>query len=228
MFERLEWIIGNDNLRKIADKTVLIVGLGGVGGYTATSLVRSGIKKLIIIDNDIVNLSNLNRQIIATHSTIGMKKTDALEKMLLDINSDVEIEKYDLFLTQDNIIDIFSNQIDYVVDACDTVNTKKALINECLKREIPFISSMGTGNRLDPTKLEITDIRKTNNDPLARIIRKWVKDNKINKKIPVVSSLEVPKKLGTKIGSTSFVPSVAGLIITSYIINLIISKEKDE
>lgn len=228
MFERLEWIIGNDNLKKIANKTVLIVGLGGVGGYTATSLVRSGIKKLIIIDNDIVNLSNLNRQIIATHSTIGMKKVDALEKMILDINPDVKIEKYDLFLTKDNIIDIFSNQIDYVVDACDTVNTKKALINECLQREIPFISSMGTGNRLDPTKLEITDIRKTNNDPLARIMRKWVKDNKINKKIPVVSSLEVPKKLGIKIGSTSFVPSVAGLIITSYIINLIISKEKDE
>jgi len=225
MFERLSLLIGDDNLNKISDKTVLVVGVGGVGGYTVTSLVRSGIKSIIIIDYDVVDVTNINRQIIAFHSTIGKKKVDVLEQMLLDINPSVNVIKYDLFLEESNLVDVFDkHKIDYIVDACDALKTKKAIIKYCLDKNIKFISSMGTGNKLDPTKLEVTDIRKTNNDPVARIIRKWVKDNKINKKIPVLCSSEVPKKVGNVVSSNSFVPSTAGLIITSYIINDIIKE----
>lgn len=223
MFERLSLLIGNDNLNKISEKTVLVVGVGGVGGYTVTSLIRSGIKNIIIIDYDIIDITNINRQIIAYHSTIGQKKVDVLEKMLLDINPDVNVIKYDLFLNNDNINEIFAkHKIDYIVDACDSIPTKKAIIEYSIKNNIKLISSMGTGNRLDPTQLLITDIRKTNNDPIAKIMRKWVKDNKINKKILVLCSTEVPKKVGRVVSSNSFVPSSAGLIITSYIINEII------
>lgn len=224
MFDRLCLLIGEDKLNDIKDKTILVVGLGGVGGYTVTSLIRSGIQNIIIIDFDIVDISNINRQIIAYQSTIGKKKIDIMESMINDINPDVNVIKYDTFLTPDNIIDIFSkHEIDYIVDACDYLPTKKSIIEYSLNNKIKLISSMGTGNRMDPTKLEITDIRKTNNDPIARILRKWVKDNKINKKIPVLCSKEVPKKTGKIIGSNSFVPSCAGLIITSYIINDIIN-----
>jgi len=225
MFERLSLLIGEDNLNKIKEKTILVVGVGGVGGYTVTSLVRSGIENIIIIDYDIIDITNINRQIIAYHSTIGKKKVDVLYDMLLDINPNVKITKYDMFLSEENIESIFDNHnIDYIVDACDALKTKKAIIKYCLDKNIKFISSMGTGNKLDPTKLEVTDIRKTNNDPVAKIIRKWVKDNKINKKIPVLCSKEVPKRVGKIVSSNSFVPSTAGLIITGYIINDIIKE----
>lgn len=225
MFERLSLLIGEDNLNKISDKTILVVGVGGVGGYTATSLVRSGVKNIIIIDYDVIDITNINRQIIAYHSTIGKKKIDVLESMLLDINPNVNVIKYDLFLDEFNLNDIFDkHNIDYIVDACDALKTKKAIIKYCLDKNIKFISSMGTGNKMDPTKLDIVDIRRTNNDPIARIIRKWVKDNKINKKIPVLCSSEVPKKVGNVVSSNSFVPSTAGLVITSYIIKDIIKE----
>lgn len=225
MFERLSLLIGEDNLNRVSHKTVLVVGVGGVGGYAVTSLVRSGIKNIIIIDYDSVDITNINRQIIAYHSTIGKKKIDVLEKMLLDINPSVNIIKYDTLLNADNVKEIFDkHDIDYVVDACDTIAAKKAIIEYCLAEDINLISSMGTGNRLDPTKLSIVDIRKTNNDPIARILRKWIRDNKINKKVMVLSSSEVPRKVGAVISSNSFVPASAGLIITSYIINDIIKE----
>ena len=184
MFERLKLLIGEDNLNKIKGKTVLIVGVGGVGGYVVTSLARSGVENLIIIDYDKVDISNINRQIIAYHSTIGKKKVDVLEQMLLDINPNINVVKYDTFITPDNINDIFDKyKINYIVDACDSMPTKKAIIDYSLSRNVKLISSMGTGNKLDPTKLEITDIRKTNNDPVARILRKYVKDKKIKSDI---------------------------------------------
>lgn len=225
MFERLELLIGSDNLNKIKNKTVLVLGVGGVGGYTATSLVRSGVTNIIIVDYDIIDVTNINRQIIAFHSTIGKKKVDVLESMLMDINPNCNITKYDMFFDENNFKEILiKHNIDYLVDACDSIPTKKAIIKYCLDNNIKVISSMGTGNKMDPTKLEIMDIRKTNNDPVARILRKWVKDNKINKKIPVLCSSEVPKKVGRVVSSNSFVPSTAGLIITSYIINDIIKE----
>ena len=218
-FSRLEKIIGSENLNKLKDKSVLILGCGGVGGYTVEALVRSGINTLILVDFDKVDESNINRQIIALDSTIGKLKVDVLEERIKDINRNCNVIKISEFIDPQNIDILFNEKIDYLVDACDYVPTKKAIIKECLRRKIKFISSMGTGNKLDPSKLEITDIRKTVNDPLARIMRKFIKDEKINSKVVVLSSKEVPIKTGESTpGSTAFVPSSAGLLIASYII----------
>ena len=217
MFTREEWLIG-DKINLIKNKCVLIIGLGGVGGYTLESLVRAGIGKVIIVDNDNVDITNLNRQIISLQDNIGNKKVNEWEKRIKNINPDIEVVKYDMFVTPDNIDELFNDKIDYVVDACDTIETKKSIIRICIKNNIKFITSMGTGNKLDPTKLTICDIRKTSYDPIAKIIRKMVKDERIKAKIMTVCSTEQPKIKG-KVGSISFVPSVAGLYITSYIIN---------
>ena len=216
-FSRLEQLIGEDSVCLLKNKTVLVLGVGGVGGYVVESLVRSGIGKIIIVDSDFVDVSNINRQIIALNSTIGMKKVEVLENRVKDINDKCEVIKIDSFITKENIDKLFEHDIDYLVDACDTVLTKQIVIKECLKRNIKFISCMGTAKKLDPSKLEIVDIRKTYNDSLARIIRKFVKDEKIKQKVMVLSSTEVPiKKEG--LGSSAFVPSSAGLLIASYII----------
>ncbi len=224
-FSRLEKVIGSDNLNNLNNKTVLVLGVGGVGGYVVESLARSNIGTLIIVDYDKVEESNINRQIIALNSTIGKSKVDVLEARIKDINSGCKVIKIDKFIDNNNFNELFDNHIDYFVDACDTVLVKKLVIKECLKRNIPFISSMGTGNKLDPSKLEIIDIRKTVNDPLARILRKFVKDEKINKKVMVLSSTELPIKTGDRTpGSTAFVPPSAGLLIASYIVRSFIDK----
>ena len=223
-FSRLEKVIGNDNLKKINKKSVLVLGCGGVGGYVVEALARSNIGTLILVDFDKVDISNINRQIIALESTIGEYKVDLLEKRVKDINKDCKIIKINKFIDLNNLEELFNNNIDFFVDACDTISVKKGIIKECLKRKIKFISSMGTGNKLDPSKLEIMDIRKTINDPLARILRKFVKDERINDKVMVLSSSELPIKTGDRIpGSTAFVPSSAGLLIASYIINYFIN-----
>lgn len=224
-FSRLEKVIGSDNLNNLNNKTVLVLGVGGVGGYVVESLARSNIGTLIIVDYDKVEESNINRQIIALNSTIGKSKVDVLEARIKDINSGCKVIKIDKFIDNNNFNELFDNNIDYFVDACDTVLVKKLVIKECLKRNIPFISSMGTGNKLDPSKLEIIDIRKTVNDPLARILRKFIKDEKINKKVMVLSSSELPIKTGDRTpGSTAFVPPSAGLLIASYIVRSFIDK----
>ena len=224
-FSRFEKIVGSDNLDLLQNKSVLILGIGGVGGYVAEALARSNVGTLILVDFDIVDETNINRQIIALKSTIGKKKVDVLEKRIKDINENCNVIKIDKFIDDKNLVDLFEYDIDYFVDACDTMTTKKKVIDECLKRKINFITSMGTGNKLDPSKLVITDIRKTVNDPLARILRKYIKDNKINSKITVLSSTELPIKTGDRTpGSTSFVPSSAGLLIASYIIRKFINR----
>ena len=226
-FKRLEMLIGSDNLKLLNTKSVLILGVGGVGGYVAEALARSNIGTLILVDYDIVDVTNINRQIIALESTIGKKKVDVLEERIKDINSGCKIIKIDKFIDLNNLEDLFKYNIDFFVDACDTVTTKKEVIKKCLDKDIDFISSMGTGNKLDPSKLEIIDIRKTVNDPLARILRKFIKDEKINKKVMVLSSKELPIKTGERTpGSTAFVPSSAGLLIASYIIRKFINNEK--
>jgi Dinucleotide-utilizing enzymes involved in molybdopterin and thiamine biosynthesis family 1 len=222
MFKRLELIIGNDHLENIKSKVVLVIGIGGVGGAAVEALVRSGIHNIILVDFDVVEESNLNRQRIAFKSTIGMKKVIAMKNIIMDINECCNAEVNELLVDENNINSLFDKRIDYVIDACDDVKAKKAIINECLKRKIKFISSMGTGNKLDPSLLEIVDIRKTSNDPLARIFRKWVKDSRIKEKIMVLSSREIPVKTGNVVGSTSFVPNSAGLLIASYVIRDII------
>ena len=224
-FSRLEKIIGSDKVNDLSNKSVLVLGVGGVGGYVVESLARSNIGTLIIVDYDKVEESNINRQIIALNSTIGKSKVDVLEERIKDINSGCKVIKIDKFIDNNNFNELFDNNIDYFVDACDTVLVKKLVIKECLKINIPFISSMGTGNKLDPSKLEIIDIRKTVNDPLARLLRKFVKDEKINKKVMVLSSKELPIKTGERTpGSTAFVPSSAGLLIASYIVRSFIDK----
>lgn len=218
-FSRLEKLIGEEKLINLSKKSVLILGVGGVGGYVAESLARCGIGTLILVDFDTVDESNINRQIIALDSTIGLKKVDVLEKRIKEINSDINVIKIDMFIDSENYTLLFDYEIDYFVDACDTVSTKKSVIKYCLDNNINFITSMGTGNKFDPSKLEIVDIRKTVNDPLARIIRKFVKDLKTNKKVMVCTSSELPIKTGDRTpGSTAFVPSSAGLLIGSYII----------
>lgn len=218
-FLRLERIIGSDNINILKEKTVMVIGVGGVGGYCVESLVRSGIGRVIIVDFDKVDITNINRQIIALDSTIDCYKVDVLENRIKDINNNCDVIKIYDFINDENIDSLFNYDIDYVIDACDTVNTKKLIIKKCLDNNIKFISCMGTGNKLDPTKLEICDIRKTINDPLARIIRKFVKDERINSKVMVLSSKELPiKTIDNKLGSSSFVPSSAGILIGSYVV----------
>jgi len=219
-FARLEKLIGSSNIDLLSNKSVLVLGCGGVGGYTIEALARSNIGTLILVDFDNIEESNINRQIIALSSTIGKLKVDVLEERIKEINSNCQVIKIKKFINSDNLNEIFKYDIDFFVDACDTISTKKSVINYCLKNNIKFISSMGTGNKLDPSKLEIVDIRKTINDPLAKIMRKFVSDSKINKKVMVLSSTELPIKTGDRVpGSTAFVPSVAGILIASYIVN---------
>ena len=175
-YVRLEKVIGKDKVDDLGQKCVLVIGCGGVGGYVCEALARSNIGRLIIADFDVVDVTNINRQIIALESTIGQKKVDVLEKRLKDINPNLDVVKIDSFIGVDNIEVLFKDKLDYLVDACDSIKTKLALIDECLKRKIPFVSSMGTGNKLDPSLLEITDISKTSYDPIAKKIRKYIRD----------------------------------------------------
>ena len=213
-------------LHKFSNKSkVLVLGCGGVGGYVVEALARSGIGTLVIVDFDNIDESNINRQIIALDSTVGLKKVDVLEKRIKDINRDCNVVKIDKFITADNLDELFNYEIDFFVDACDTTSVKKEIIKKCLNKKIKFISCMGTGNKLDPSKLEIIDIRKTSNDPLARMIRKYVKDEKINDKVMVLCSSEVPVKTGDRTpGSTAFVPPAAGLMIASYVVKKLLKR----
>ena len=227
-FDRFKKLISEDSFENISSKTVLVVGVGGVGGYVVEALVRSGIGKIIIVDGDMVDETNINRQIIALSSTVGQSKVDVFEKRIKDINEKCEVIKINKFIDASNIDVLFDYEFDYLVDACDTVSTKLALIDRCILEKRKFISSMGTGNKLDPSMLEIVDVRKTVNDPLARIVRKHVKDKKITDKVLVLSSRELPIKTGDRTpGSTSFVPSSAGLLIASYIVRDFINEKKN-
>lgn len=220
MFERFELLVGN-KIEDIKNKKVLVVGVGGVGSYTVESLVRCGIGSITIIDNDIIDITNLNRQIMTTTDNVGESKVEVLKNRIASINPECSVNAINAFLDENNI-DSIVNDYDYVVDACDTVKTKVGLINICNKKNIKLISAMGTGNKMDPSKLEITDIYKTNNDPLAKLIRHECRCLGI-KKLTVVCSSELPIKKGVKtIPSNSFVPATAGLLITSYIINDIV------
>lgn len=224
-FSRLVKVIGEDDFSILNKSKVLVLGCGGVGGYVVESLARSGIGTLVIVDFDNIDESNINRQIIALDSTVGLKKVDVLEKRIKDINRDCNVIKIDKFITVDNFDELFNYDIDFFVDACDTTSVKKEIIKRCINKKIKFISCMGTGNKLDPSKLEIIDIRKTSNDPLARMIRKFVKDEKINSKVMVLCSSEVPVKTGDRTpGSTAFVPPAAGLMIASYVVKKLLNR----
>ena len=220
MFERFELLVG-DKINDIKSKKVLVIGVGGVGSYTVESLVRSSISNITIIDNDIIDITNLNRQLMTTLDNIGLSKVEVLEKRIKSINPDCIVNAINTFVDDSNIDSIITDY-DYVVDACDTVKTKLSIIRVCNKLGIKLISSMGTGNKMNPSLLQVTDIYKTSYDPLAKLTRSNCRKMGI-KRLTVVCSKEIPIKKGIKtIPSNSFVPATAGLLITSYIINDIV------
>lgn len=228
--ERTKIVIGQDGIDLLRNSNVLVFGIGGVGSYVVEGLVRAGIGNLTIVDFDTVDITNINRQIPALHSTIGMNKTDVLEKRIKDINPEINLKCHTSLYNEDTSDTLLDGDYDFVVDAIDMVPSKIHLIESCYKRGLNIISSMGMGNKLDPTMIEIADIHKTEMCPLAKIIRRETKKRGI-KKLPVVYSREKPRDTGitqedgrTKRvnGSMSFVPSCAGLIISSYIVRKII------
>lgn len=223
LFDRLKLLIDVDKLK---DKTILVIGLGGVGGHAFEALVRSGIEKIIVVDNDKIDITNLNRQVLAYKNTINKPKVEISEKLAMQINPKCHVKKYKIFLDKENICEVFQNKIDFVIDAIDTIETKKAIIKKCIKENIPFISVMGTGNKMHPELLEITDIRKTEYDPIAKVIRKMIKEEKINKKVPVIFSKEKPIIKG-QVGSNAFVPATAGLLATSFVINKLLEGKNE-
>lgn len=222
-FDRTKLLIGEAGLEKLNNSKVAVFGIGGVGSFVVEGLARAGVGNFILIDNDIIDITNINRQIHATTKTIGKNKVDIMKKRVLEINPNAKIEVLKEFYSNTNNLIKLDNSISYIVDAIDTVSSKIELILEANKLHIPIISSMGTGNKLDPTKFEVADIYKTSVCPLAKIMRKELKKHNINK-LKVVYSKEEPKKQekGAPIGSISFVPSVAGLIIAGEVIKELI------
>lgn len=236
--ERMELLIGKTGIQKLKEATVMVVGIGGVGSYAAEALARSGIGHLILIDHDVVAPSNLNRQIHATFETIDKKKIDVMKERILTYRNDIKITCFDEFYNSEIQDSFFQQPIDYVIDAIDTVSSKVELIKYCLIHKIPFISSMGMANRFDPSKLQVMDVMKTKDDPLAKIMRQLLRKQHIKGKIPVVCSSELPfrqtqivnenginRKQKMPPASTPFVPSSAGLICASQAVTYILNKK---
>ena len=225
-FSRTELLIGDDGVDKLKNSRVAVFGVGGVGGYVVEALARSGVGTIDIVDNDNVSLTNINRQIIALHSTVGRPKVDVMEERIKDISPPAVVNKHNCFFLPENSDDFDFRRYDYVVDAIDTVTGKIELAVKCKEFNVPLIASMGAGNKLDPTAFRVADIFKTKVDPLARVMRNALKKRGI-KKLKVVYSEEPPmtplpsdEETSKKVvpGSTAFVPSVAGLIIAGEVI----------
>ena len=235
-FSRNELAFGKEGLAKINKITVAILGIGGVGSFTAEALARSGVGKLILIDKDTVDITNVNRQVHALLSTVGRPKVEVMKERIMDINPNCDVVTMQMFYTEETYEKLFEHQIDYVVDASDTIIYKIHIIQECLTRGIKIISSMGAANKFDPTRFKIVDISKTHMDPIARIVRTKLKKAGIQKGVPVIFSDETPvetipdvvqvvgnqnseiRKAKNPPSSNAFVPSVAGLIAASWVI----------
>ena len=222
-FERFK-LLAKDKFEDIKNLKILVLGVGGVGGYVTESLVRCGIENMTIVDGDIVDITNLNRQIIALHSNIGEKKVEVLKRRILDINPNCKVDAIDLFYDGKNKDLIFNKEYDYIIDAIDTLKSKELIIREAVKRNIKIISSMGAGFKLDPSKIKIAKLKKTSYDKIASILRYDLKNSKECLEIPVVYSEEIVKREKNEktIASNSFIPAIFGLYITSYIINNIL------
>lgn len=220
---RTELLIGKNALAKLKNSTVAVFGCGGVGSYAIEALARSGVGHLVIIDHDIVDVTNLNRQLIADTTTIGKPKVEIAKDRILKINPACIVTTYQEFYQSETSSSLIQNDYDYMIDAIDSVSSKISLIEEAFKQNIPIISSMGTGNKLDPTKFEVTDISKTSVCPLAKVIRKELRKKGISH-LKVVYSKELPQRVDTEEdlrrtpASISFVPSVAGLILAGEVI----------
>lgn len=224
MFERLIGLIGEEKLKEIERKKILLIGVGGVGSYALEALIRNGFYDITIVDFDTIDLSNLNRQLITDSTNIGKYKVDEAKKRALLINPNINIQTINEKLNKENLRNLLNQNFDYIIDACDTLDVKFALMENSLHYSYKLISSMGTAKKTDPTKLEITTLDKTNNDPIARLLRNKVRKAHVNKKIYVVSSTEVPKQINM-LGTANLVPSVAGLLCVSFIFNDIIKNK---
>lgn len=224
-FARTELVLGKDNLARLAKTKVAVVGVGGVGGYVVEALARSGIGALVLVDHDVVSLTNLNRQIIALDSTLGKPKVEVFAERILQINPDCKVAVHQAYYEQDAHHDLIPVDVDFVADAIDSVRAKAGLIEGSLRTQVPIISSLGMGNKLDPTYVEITDISKTHTCPLARAIRTALRKRGINEGVPVVFSAERPvgARQGSVPGSTAFVPPAAGLLMASWIVRQVSS-----
>ena len=223
-YSRIEDLIGKDNLDKIHNSKVLVLGIGGVGASALVTLARNGVKNIIIVDNDVIDITNINRQCITFNSNVGKKKVNVAKKYIENIDSDINITIIDKFIDNSNIDELFKLKFDYLIDACDTINTKKLIIKKCIQHNKVFVSCMGTAKKINPEKLKITTLDKTEYDPIAKILRNWIKKEKISKKIYVVSSNEeVINKKCENIPSMSFVPNVAGILCAKYIIDKIVN-----
>ena len=217
-FQRLKLLIGEENFFKLATSTVAVFGIGGVGSFAAEALARSGIGHLVLIDKDNVDATNINRQIHALDTTIGRPKVSVMRERIKQINPSAQVDTVQKFLLPGALVeDFFVCRYDYVVDAIDTLSAKIFLVEECTRRGIKIISSMGAGNKLDPTRFKVSDIFQTSIDPIAKVMRKQLRARGI-KSLKVVWSDEQPRPMQEFIGSAAFVPSVAGLIMASVIV----------
>lgn len=235
-FSRNELAIGKEGLDILKNSTVAVLGIGGVGSFSVEALARSGVGKLILVDKDDVDITNVNRQLHALLSTVGRQKVDLMKERVADINTECEVIALKMFYTEETSEQFFSYGIDYVIDASDTISYKIHLIKECLKRNIPMISSMGAANKIDPTRFQVADISKTHTDPIAKVIRTRLRKEGIHKGVKVVFSDESPivirEEVRLEVGndaakirkakmppsSNAFVPSVAGLIMGGYVV----------
>jgi len=220
-FMRTELLIGNEALERLQAAHVAIFGLGGVGSFTAEALARSGIGHLVLIDKDVVDITNINRQLIALDQTIGQAKVDVMAERILQINPNCQVSRKQLFFGESTAKEVFSEQIDFIADAIDTISAKIQLVLEADARSIPIISSMGAANKLDPGQFQILDIKKTSVDPIAKIMRKELKQRGFTNPLPVVCSTEQPRRTSKPPASIAFVPPVAGLMLASYIVKQI-------
>ncbi|XWN53647.1 tRNA threonylcarbamoyladenosine dehydratase [Anoxybacillus flavithermus] len=235
-FSRNELAIGKEGLKKLSESTVAVLGIGGVGSFAVEALARSGVGRLILIDKDDIDITNVNRQIHALLSTVGRPKVEVMKERIADINPACEVIVLKMFYTEETYEQIFSYDIDYVIDASDTISYKIHLMKQCLERNIPIISSMGAANKMDPTRFRIADISKTHTDPIAKVIRTKLRKEGIKKGITVVFSDESPiviredvrkevgndeatiRKAKMPPSSNAFVPSVAGLIMAAHVV----------
>jgi len=243
-FSRNELAIGKEGLEKLKHATVAVLGIGGVGSFAVEALARSGVGRLVLVDKDDVDITNINRQIHALLSTVGQPKVELMKARIADINPECEVIALKMFYTEETYEQFFSYGLDFVIDASDTITYKIHLMKECLKRNIPIISSMGAANKMDPTRFRIADISKTHTDPIAKVIRTKLRKEGIKKGIPVVFSDEKPviirEEVRKEVGndkatirkakmppsSNAFVPSVAGLIMASYVVRELLKDVK--
>lgn len=222
MFERLISLVGRDNFNKLSSSKIIVIGLGGVGGYVVEGLVRSGIMNMTIVDGDVIEESNLNRQIIALQSTLGKKKADVVKNRIIDINPNVCVEVIPHFLDIHDVENLNLEEFDYIVDCIDDVAVKVELSRYAVSKGLKFVMATGTAKKMHPEKLTITTLDKTSYDPLSKVLRRELKD--IARNIPVVfSSEQFDESDSLSLGSNAFVPAAAGILIASYIVNDILS-----